>query len=187
MNASSRRMSVMAGVAWVVAGGAGSWSSMFDSDDWELSYTIFTVALLVAACLTVMLAAAASQGTTRPALRRLGLIVGGLGVLSCGVGAWAVPLWTTLLGAGLAVLAWSSPGPARRAVAVLAGGQVAGVVVLIAGETAGIGRTDEWGNHPVAGIIGVAVIVAAAIAGLVMLADRGVAASGPRSAAAVAP
>jgi len=187
MNASNRRMSVTAGVAWVVVGGAGAWSSMFDGDDWELSYTIFTVALLAAACLTVMLAAAASQGTTRPALRRLGLVVGGLAVLACGVGAWALPLWATLLGGGLALLAWSSPEPARRALTVSAVGQAAGLVMLIAGEEAGIGRTDEWGNHPVAGIMGVAVIVAAAIAGLVMLGDRGVAANGPRSAAAVAP
>ena len=180
-------MSVVAGVAWVVAGGAASWTAAFDGDDWELSYTIFTVALLVAACLTVMLAAAASRGTTRPALRRLGLAVGGLGVLACGVVAWALPLWTTLLGAGLALLAWSSPQPARRALTVFAAGQVAGLVMMVAVEEVGIGRTDEWGDHPLAGGIGVAIVVAAAIAGLVMLGDRRVAAIGPRSAAAVAP
>ena len=65
--------------------------------------------------------------------------------------AWALPFWMLSIGIGYGVFAMSAPQH-RRDLAFLAVAQLAGVAVLLAGESLGVGPSDEWGDHPVAAV-----------------------------------
>ena len=172
MTDTTGRMGGAAAVAWAVVGLMALWSAAFDQgDDWEIAYTAFSIALLMATALTVALAAGATRVTTRATLRRVGLAVSVLGV-AASVVAWAFPLWMSILGVGLGLLAMTSAAETRRPVALLAAGHLVGLAVMVAGLAAEVGRTDEWGDHPVPGNVGAAIAAAVTVAGLVMLADR---------------
>jgi hypothetical protein len=131
-----------------------------EGSDWELTYTFFSLALLVGAAASVRIAMLASRRSARPRLRMVGLAVSGLGGAAALV-AWALPLWMTVLGVGFAMIAVASEPHQRRAVALLAAGQLTGLAVLFAGISAEVGRRDEWGDYPAAG--GLALVVVAAI------------------------
>ena len=162
-------LAVAAGVAWLIVAGYGAWTSIVDEgDSWQATYTVFSVALLVAAAATIGLAAQATRGSSRSVLRRVGLGVGGLGILSAIV-AWAVPLWMTILGVAFVIVAIASGPQVRRAVTLLAAGQLVGIAVLLALLAAEVGRVDEYGDHPAAGGIAIVVTAAVTIAALVAL------------------
>ena len=93
-------------------------------------------------------------------MRTAGLIVSGVGVAATIV-AWALPLWMTLLGVGLAMVASASAPRERRTVALLAAGQLIGMAALVAGIVAEVGQPDEYGDYPAAG--GIALIVTAVV------------------------
>jgi hypothetical protein len=170
-----RTFALVAGSAWLVVAGSGGRSVVVDDgDDWQASYFVFSVALLVAAALSVMGAAWVSRGCGRPRLRAVGLVVGGVGVAASLV-AWALPLWMTVLGVGLAMVSVAAASRGRRLVGLMAAGQFAGLGVLFAGIAAEVGRRDEWGDYPAAG--GIALVVTAAVmmvalVGLMRLTDR---------------
>jgi hypothetical protein len=63
----------------------------------------------------------------------------------------------------------SGPGP-RRALALLAAGQLIGILVLIVAIESEVGRADEYGDYPAAGGIAVVVVAVMAIVALVELA-----------------
>jgi len=162
-------MTRVAGFAWLVVAAAGVRSAIVvDDGDWTVTYTIFSLALLAGAVLSIALAARATRGCNRPWLRMVGLGVSALGGLACVV-AWALPLWMTLLGVGFAIVAVASaPGP-RRPLTLLAAGQLVGIVVMFAGIAAEVGRRDEWGDYPAAGgiaVVTVAVMTIVALLGL---------------------
>jgi hypothetical protein len=102
-------------------------------------------------------------------LRIAGLIVGGLGCAFAAVGAWALPVWMTLLGSGLAMVAGAAEAGRRRVLILMAAGQLTGIAVLIAAIEAQIGRRDAYGDYPAAGGIAVLVVAAVMIAALVGL------------------
>ncbi len=167
-----QRLALAAGLAWLVVAGYGVRETMVDDDTgWEVTYAVFAIALLVGAVLSVTAAALATAESGRPRLRIAGLVIGGLGCALAIVGAWALPAWMTLLGLGFAMVAVASdPGPgSRRALALLAAGQLIGVVVLIAAIEVGVGRRDEYGDYPAAGGIAVVVVAATAIIALIEL------------------
>jgi hypothetical protein len=156
-----RTLTLVAGFAWLVVAGSGIRSAtVSDDSDWELTYMVFSLALLVAAAASVRVATLATRQGGRPRLRMAGLVVSSLGCAAALV-AWAFPLWMTVLGVGFAMVALSSGPRQRRALALLAGGQLVGIAVMFAGIAAQVGSRDEWGDYPAAG--GIAVGVAAAI------------------------
>lgn len=162
-------LAVVAGAAWLIVAGYGAWTSFVDEgDSWKGTYTVFSLALVVAAATTLGLAAQATRGSTRSVLRRVGLGVGGLGVLSAIV-AWAVLLWMTVLGLAFVIVAIASGPQVRRTVSMLAAGQLAGIAVLFALLTAEVGRLDDYGDHPAAGGIAIVMTAAVTIAALVAL------------------
>lgn len=136
-------------------------------------------ALLVGAALSVTLAAWATRQGGQRRLRTVGLVVSGLGVATALV-AWALPLWMTVLGAGFAVLAVASRPGERRALALLAAGQLAGLAVMFAVIAAEVGRRDEYGDYPAAGGIAVGVTAAMTIIALSQLTRRHEHDSSPR-------
>ena len=165
-----RRMAGVAGAAWLVVAGAELVHGLVDyGDGWEVPYTVFVLALAVGATLTLAVGAEATRESARPRLRMAGLAVSALGAVAAFIGAWALPLWMTLLGGGFAVLA-AAAGPAqRRPLALLAVGQLAGIAVLIAAIEAEVGRADEYGDYPLAGGIALLVVAATAIVALLTL------------------
>lgn len=163
----TRTFTLVAGVAWLVAVGSGVGSSSYD--DWKPWYAVFAVALCVGAAFTVVAAAWATRGPSRPRLRTAGLVLGGLGTFMALVGAWAYPLWMTLLGVGLAMIAVASIPEQRRGVSLLAGAQLVGMAVGFAGIIAKIGWQDEYGDYPLAGSIGLVVTGVLTVVGLVVL------------------
>lgn len=172
-----RALTLFAGFAWLAIASYGIGSAMIDvGDDWELTYMLFSLALLVGAALVVTVVARLTRESSRPGLRMVGLIVCSLGVVSSIV-AWALPLWMTLLGLGFAMLAIASGPRERRAVALLAAGQLVGLVVMFAGIAAEVGRQDEWGDYPAAG--GIAVVVTAALTVIALFKLRGGIERGP--------
>jgi hypothetical protein len=165
-----RTMTLIAGAAWLVVGGSGFIDGLVEyGDSWEAPYTVFMLALVVGATLTLAVGAQATTETARPRLRMAGLAVSALGAVAALVGAWALPLWMTILGAGFALLAAAAHPAPRRPLALLAAGQLAGIAVLIAGITAEVGRVDEHGDYPLAGGIAVLVVAATAIVALLTL------------------
>jgi hypothetical protein len=157
----ARTLTVVAGVAWLVVAGYGVRSAVVDEgSDWEPTYMVFSLALLIGAAASVRIAMLASRQSARPGLRMVGLAVSGLGGAGALV-AWALPLWMTVLGVGFAMVAVASEPRQRRAVALLAAGQLIGLAILFAGIAAEVGRRDEWGDYPAAG--GLALVVVAAI------------------------
>jgi len=163
-----RTMTLVAGLAWLVVAGYGLRSGMVDDGDgWRVAYTIFNMALLVGTIISLGLAAWVTRESTRPRLRTAGLVVCGVGFLASIVGAWALPLWMTLLSAGLVVLMIAAAPPERRAVALLAAGQLIGMAVLLGGLILEIGRRDDYGDYPLAG--GIALAVTAAITVVALL------------------
>ena len=156
-----RTLTVVAGMAWLVVAGYGVRSAVSDDGgEWELPYIVFSSALLVGVGASVAIATLATRQTGRPRLRMAGLGVSGLGGVASIV-AWALPLWMTILGVGFAIVALASGARERRAVALLAAGQLLGMGVMFAGIAAEVGRQDEWGDYPAAG--GMAVVVVAAM------------------------
>ena len=122
-----RNLRLAAGAAWLVVGACGVRALMVnEGEDWELPYNVFALALLVGAVLTVVLLTAATGDAARPRLRVIGLAATVLGTAASFI-AWALPVWMTVLGAGFALLAASSPLPLRRTVGLLAAGQLAGI------------------------------------------------------------
>lgn len=165
-----RTMTLVAGAAWLVVAGSGLIDGFVDyGDNWAAPYTVFMLALVVAASLSIAIAAEATRENARPRLRIAGLVVSALGAVACLVGAWALPLWMTLLGAGFALLAAAAEPAQRRPLALLAAGQLASIAVLIAGIEAEVGRAGEHGDYPLAGGIAVLVVAAAAIVALLSL------------------
>ena len=164
-----RTMALVAGVAWLVVAGSELIGGLVDyGDGWELPYTVFMLALMVGATLSIAVGAEATRESARPRLRVAGLAVSALGGLACVV-AWALPMWMTILGAGFAMLAAAARPAQRRPLALLAAGQLAGIAVLIAGIEAEVGRADEYGDYPLAGGIAVLVVAATAIVALLAL------------------
>lgn len=163
----TRVPTLVAGVAWLVAIATGVGSDT--TDDWGPWYAVFSVALGVGAALTIIAAARATRGPSRPRLRTAGLVMCGLGALIATVVAWAYPLWMTLLGAGLTMMAVASMPERRRGVSLLAAAQLVGLAVMFAGLTAEIGWRDEYGDYPLSGAIGLGVTGVLTVAGLVVL------------------
>jgi hypothetical protein len=156
-------MTLIAGAAWLVAAISGIVDGFVDfGDGWGFPYALFAVALALGATLSLAVAAEATRGSARRRLRMAGLAVCALGAVASFVGAWALPLWMTILGAGFALLAASAEAAHRRPLVLLAAGQLAGIAVLIAGIEAELGRADEYGDYPLAA--GIAVLVAAVTA-----------------------
>jgi hypothetical protein len=168
-----RTLTTVATAAWLAVGGYGIWSAIVVGDEgWEAAYSIYAMALLVGAVVAVLLAARLTSGTARPRLRVAGLAVCGLGCLGSIV-AWALPLWMTLLALGFGLLTAACAPPVRRGLALLTAGQLVGLAVLYGGVIAKIGRTDEYGDYPLAGDTSLVVAAALTIAGLVQLARSG--------------
>ena len=157
-----RRASVLGGCAWLGVAGYGITTAVTESgDNWRVGYMLFTAALLLGAVSTVLIVAAVSRQGNRPRLRMAGLVVSGLGCAVAAVGAWALPVWMTLLGAGFALVGVAAGSARGRLLAVLATGQLVAIAVLIAGIEAEVGRPDEWGDYPAA--VGIALVFVAAI------------------------
>lgn len=166
---SVRKFTVVAALAWVIVAGYGLISAAVDfGDSWRLPYAVFNMALFVGVVFVLAVTANATVGSPRPRVRMAGLVVVGVAGAAAMVGAWALPLWMTLLGAGLITVTVASGPDRRRAVGILAASQVIGLVVLYTGLIAEIGRSDD-GDHPVPGGIAMIVTAAVVIAGLVEL------------------
>ena len=173
MTGAVRTLTAALGAAWMVVGASGLRSAMVDDGpDWELPYAVYAVAVFVGVGLTVAVAALASRASSRPGLRVAGLVVSVMGFAAASFVAWAQALWMPVLGVGLALVAAASAGRQRRGMALLAGAQLIGFAVMMAGLVAEVGRRDEWADHPVPGGIGLAVTAAVVLAGLVVVRRR---------------
>jgi len=165
----TRTLILLAGLAWLVIGSGGAMEAIRGGEGMELPFAVFSIALLVAAVASVGVAVqATSDGSSRPRLRIGGLAVCGLGCLACVV-AWALPLWMGLLGLGFLILAIASSPPRRRAVALLAIGQLGAIAVLAAGMAAEIGRANEYGDYPAADGLALVFLAAVTLVGLYQL------------------
>ena len=156
-NDGRRILSLVAGLAWLGVAAYGFSETRADGGDGHWSYLAFNLALVIGSVLIVAAASWASQEGGRRGLRRAGLIVSCVGVAATLV-AWALPLWMSVIGIGLAMVAIAT---ARRDVALLAVGQVAGIAALLLGIAAEVGEPDGYGDYPAA--VGIALIATAAI------------------------
>ena len=179
-----RGMTLAAAIAWLIVGVAGIIDGFVDyGDGWAVPYTIFALALAVGAALSLAVGAQATKESARPRLRIAALAVCALGAVLSFIGAWALPLWMTILGAGFALLAVAADPARRRPLAILSAGQLAAIAVLIVGIEAQVGRVDEYGDYPLAGGIAVLVVAATAIVALLTLTfDRRAATASPITA-----
>ena len=165
-----RPLMVVAGAAWLMVAVSGVWSAVQDGDygDWVASYAVFTLSLIVAAIVSVSVVAKLTHGARRPRLRKVGLVVAGLGCFMSIV-AWALPVWMVLLGSGYALIALSLRPPMRRAIACLSAAQLAGTPALIVATEIGVGTPNDYGDYPAARAIALVITAAITILGLALL------------------
>ena len=161
-------------IAWLMVTASGALPRFTDGDDWQhhFAYAVFSLSLLAAAVLTLRLVLAVTAGSPQPRLRTVGVCVTVLGIALSIPGAWVLPLWMFLFGVGYAAIAFGSPPPVGRAIAILSAGQLAGIVALIATIEIGVGTPDEYGDYPAAGAIALMTTGAWTILGLVTLMTR---------------
>ena len=134
-----RPLTLAAAFCWLVVGGYGLWQVITEVPATTgRSPTIFAIALLLGSLLTLVAVWVVSRAGEHPLVRRLGLAVSALGVLST-VAAWALPVWMTLLVVGYVLIALSGTQSWRRPVAFLAVAQLLGVMTVFVGLTAELG------------------------------------------------
>jgi hypothetical protein len=158
----------LASLCWLSVGVLGVWDVASDEGGEGSRYVLFSVALLLAAVLTLAAAESGTRATERAALRWCGLGIGVLAVASTLV-AWASPLWMTLLAISLAVLAVAAPPGIRAGLATVSAGHVAGIVVTVAGIEAEVGWQDSYGDYPAAAGLGVCAAAAGSVLGMAVL------------------
>jgi hypothetical protein len=157
-----------ASLCWLGVGILGVWDVASDEGGEGTRYVLFSIALLLAAVLTLAVAESCTRATERSVLRWSGLGVGGIAVASTLV-AWAGPLWMTMLAISLAFLAVAAPPDMRVGLATVSAGHVAGIVVTVAGIEAEVGRQDSYGDYPAAAGLGVCVAAAGSAIGMAVL------------------
>lgn len=162
-----RPLMVVAGAAWSMVALSGVWE-VFEDRSWFGTYMFFMLSLIVAAIVSVSVVARLTHGARRPWLRRVGLVVAGLGCF-VSIVAWALPLWMVLLGSGYALIALSARPPMRRAIACLSVAQLAGTPALIVATEIGVGTPDSYGDYPAAAAIALVITAAITILGLALL------------------
>lgn len=168
---SLRPLMIVAGAAWLMVAASGVWSAVQDGhgdDDWVVSYTVFMLSLIVAAIVSVSVVAKLTHGARRPRMRKVGLVVAGLGCFMS-IAAWALPVWMVLLGSGYALIALSVGPPMPRAIACLSAAQLVGTPALIVATEIGVGTPDSYGDYPAAAAIALVMTVSITILGLALL------------------
>jgi hypothetical protein len=118
----------LAGLAWVGVALYGVWE-IAGEEAGDGPYLLFSISLFIAVTLTFAAAWSCTRGTRRTTLRRFGLGVGMIAVLSSIV-AWASPLWMTLIAIALIVLTVVAPRNARPGLAVLVAAQLVGMAAM---------------------------------------------------------
>lgn len=162
-------LALIGAVSWIAA--AVLMISINDTEDWQGTYYLFSIAVLVAGVLTVI----AMIGVGRRvgglgALGLTGVIVTGIGVLFSIV-AWAIPLWMGVQGIGLlligaAVLRAGTTVP-RTAIVLTSVAFLSGPVVFVILDALEVGWRDSYGDYPLAWIISTAVATGLIAIGLV--------------------
>jgi hypothetical protein len=156
------RMALTAACAWVVASilvGAKTW---FGENDWS---TPLYIAVMGAVTVGGVLALVAMIGLSKR-LGGLG-VVGLVGIVLVGVGVafgfiatWAVPVWMSIQGLGLLLIAVSALGSTevpRVGVVAVGSAFLLGTIGFTVGNIMEIGWRDQWGDRPVAWFVGFAV------------------------------
>jgi hypothetical protein len=160
----------VAAASWLVVGAYGMHEAT-DTDGWLQSYGVFATALVVAVTLTVWTVTWSAPRPQRRRLHHAGVAVIGFAAVASLV-AWALPLWMTAIAIGAALVAAASSHGDRAPYAALAAGPVVGMIALIVGVEAQVGRRDDYGDYPSAAGISLIVTAAIMIASLIVLARR---------------
>ena len=165
---SERTLGTLGAAAWVTVPIAWGVATLLDrTQPWEDTpqrwFLLGWTALMAAGAMTTLVVGS-SRGD-RPRLRTAGVVTMILGVgVSAGIG-WAVPIWTTVFGVGLALLAISAR--AEPSTWLMAGGFMAATATFFAIQALGLGTPDVHGDYPAAWTT--ATILAAAGASLGLL------------------
>ena len=164
--ATGRRLVPLACGLWIAVVTMAA-ATTSNADDWQVWYAAYTLCLMAAAAATAAIAFIVAGKDVRGSVAWVGVAVTTIAVATTMV-AWALPFWMSSIALGYAVLAIGVPAH-RRGLAALAGAQLAGVLAVLVGEAVGIGTPDKWGDHPIAGAIGIMTVPVLTIAALVLL------------------
>lgn len=159
------QLATLAGLGWLGVAIAGVWE--IAGGAWP--YVLFSITLMSAAVLSVATAWWGTRETDRAALRRCGLGIGVLAVVSTVV-AWALPLWMTLVAITFVVWAVSAPRTLRPGLATLSAAQLGGMGAMIIAIEAEVGTPDSYGDYPAAFGVGLLVTGIGSAVGLALLA-----------------
>ena len=167
MSVLTRKLSVAACVLWF--GVAASTAAWWDpTDGWRLWYGVYSLLLGCAAAMTAAAAISAAWRGSRARMETAGVALTFVAVCTTVI-AWALPLWMLSIALGFGVFAIEAPEH-RRGLGLLAVAQLTGLAVMLAGEAVGVGPSDEWGNHPVAGSVAITTTALLTTAALILLA-----------------
>ena len=167
MSVTTRRLAVVACVLWL--GVAASTVAWWDpADSWRLSYGIYSLLLGSAAALTAATAISAAWRGSTASMETAGVALTAFAVCTTVV-AWALPIWMFSIAIGYGVFAIEAPKQ-RRGLGLLALAELAGLAVLLAGNAADVGPSDEWGDHPVAGSAAITTTALMTTGALILLA-----------------
>jgi hypothetical protein len=159
------QLATLAGLGWLGVVIAGVWA--IAGGDWP--YLLFSIALMLAAALSIATTWWGTRKSDRATVRLCGLGIGLLAVASTVV-AWASPLWMTSLAIAFAVLACAAPRALRPGLATLAAAQLVGLGATIVAIETELGPQDSYGDHPAAFGVGLLVTGVGSALGLAVLA-----------------
>jgi hypothetical protein len=167
MSVTTRRLSVVASSLWLAV--AASTAAWWDTpDDWRLWYGIYSLLLGSAAAVTAATAVSAAWRGSTTSMETPGVAFTAIAVCTTVV-AWALPLWMVSIAGGYGVFAREAPKQ-RPGLALLALAQLAGLAVLVAGESLGVGPSNEGGDHPAATSAAITITALLTTAALIQLA-----------------
>jgi len=151
-------MVVATAVAWAIVPIVwGIAAALARTEPWEGTpvalYGVGSVVLLGAGALTLIIFVKNRSRASTPVLAAIGLGVVGLGV-AASVVSWAIPLWATVYGVGMVLVAGS--GVLRRVAAIMGVAFLGSTAAFSALTVLEVGTADRYGDYPIAGAVAIA-------------------------------
>ena len=146
-------MAWLSAAAWLVVPVAWETSRLLErTRPWEgsprVAYVIGAAAALTAGALMLGLVIVATAAAPRSKQMWVGIGLVGLGVVASLIAGWAIPLWATLFGVGMLLIA--AAGRVRTPGRIIGTALLASTAVFVLLSVLKVGTADSYGDYPAA-------------------------------------
>jgi len=146
-------MAWLSAAAWLVVPVAWETSRLLErTRPWEgsprVAYVIGAAAALTAGALMLGLVIVATAAAPRSKQMWVGIGLVGLGVVASLIAGWAIPLWATLFGVGMLLIA--AAGRVRTPGRIIGTALLASTAAFVLLSALKVGTADSYGDYPAA-------------------------------------